>query len=361
MLVLVCASLPVAAAARCWDSCRLDFGAEIVGPEDMVLDQVTAGAPRLVVSAYDRRGDASGGGTGGLWAVDLRAGVPTARPLHVAGLEGCPLRPHGIALVQPDGDERTPRLYVISHNRPTDACPTAEGEACRGRLCHRIFVLRASGSDFVLEQALPTRGLRNPNDLVALPNGLVLLADTARNLPMLALEWARLWTSSRVMAFRDGSWTEVADDVRYASGIQASGDMLYVSSVFDEQVHVMRFDPASGDVVERYAPIHVGSGVDNLTWDTEGTALLVAAHPDQRAFVRHSRSAAEHSPSEVYRMNLACCAPTVQLLHRSEGCVIDAASVAVRYDDALYLGQVFGGGIARCTLPRSGRRAQIER
>jgi sugar lactone lactonase YvrE len=338
-------------------ACGPAFG-DMPGTEDFDVVRDADRGVRLLVSAYDRRVE----GEGGLWSVSVDPdGVRDVRRFD-ADAGGCPLRPHGVSFAR--GADGTARLYVVQHGLRDDEnagrCTLPRGSDGRV-LRHQVLVYRVERDALVFESRLADPLLRSPNDLSALPDGTLYVSNeiTDRTLLSALAEYVGLRAGSDVVHFdpHRGSapWRRVLRGPRFPNGVLASGDRLYVAGTLDRAVHVYRRDTRTGDLTQHLESVYVGSGVDNLMLD-EGSAdaLLTAAHPDLRAFLRHRLDPSSPSPWEIWRITPGGRKPAAVRLLRHDGRGVSAAATAARIGDAFYAGQVFGRGLTRClpVVPR---------
>ena len=300
----------------------------IPGPEDLELDTTDARGPRLLVSSFERRHDA---GDGRIVAVPLRdRGFGEPRVLTLTGRDGRVFAPHGIALARTSAG---PRLYVINHPAASE---------------HAVEVFAVDGDRLVFERRLMSPLLVDPNDLVARDDGQIYVTNTGASGLGGALGFVLGLRRGTVVHFRNGTWQPAVADIGYANGIAIDprGDVLYVAGFRDQAIHVFR---RTGAAWRREEPIHVGSGVDNLTWADDDT-LIAAAHPSLSAFMRHWRDGARRAPTEVYRIDVRRRrAP--ERIYTDQGAIVSAASTAILRNGWLYMGQVFDPQVVGCPLP----------
>jgi sugar lactone lactonase YvrE len=326
MLLAGCANLPQSNT----EGCQAIAG--IPGPEDLTLDR-WSDPPRLIVSSDDRRNPAN---PGKLLAVCLSGGMVTelSRRGEPAGLI---LHPHGIDLVQ--ARDGTLQLYVVTHPH--------RGEGSEAVIQYRlerdylVFQRRYSGSHLV-----------SPNDLAARPDGSFYVCnDSSARGGMLELILG-LRRSSVVYFDGLGTWSVAAERLAMANSAAIDRDRMYVSATRANRIYAFRI-AEDGRLIERRDLARV-RGPDNLTLD--GNTLLVAAHVNTIAFMRHARDPKKRSPSTVYAIALPS-GPTTALF-ADDGSRISGASVALRYKGLLYLGQVFEPFLLKCpvlgAVPRRG-------
>ena len=323
-----CASFSI----RALDDCVRLRG--LPGPEDMVLDTADSRRPRLLVSSQDRRQHDPMGEVlepGHIYAVDL-TGALAPMELPFAERDDYPFHPHGMDLVDVNGGQL---LYVINH---------------AVKNTHSIEVFRVEREQLVFMNRLWTEALVSPNDLVALPDGQLYVSNDHLYKGFAALLGNALsfgWSNVVRFNVESGRWIVAADGISFANGVEVRDNRLYVAATIDEGIYVYDRDPLSGSIGGPINFIEVGSGVDNLIWEDE-EHLLTAAHPDLFAFLDHLESAENPSPSEVYRVNVRTGA--VERIFSDDGRLISASSTAIRFENRLYVSQVFEPEILSCSL-----------
>jgi len=356
--LLLWLGLAPAAQAELFDRCDSMLG-DMPGPEDIDLDRTSAGAPRLLVSSYDRRNHEAGG----IWAIALKedtAGEAFRMPItgrDPGARSGCPLRPHGISIVRSSADEAT-RLYVINHAQPEDAArPGCDLDVAGERQLHSVVIFRVEQDRLVQEKTLADPALPSPNDLLALDNGHVYVTNevTSQGFLRSLLELGGLAHYSNVVELAPSASSTstsrvVATGMRYANGIARAAGRLFVAGLLDQEIFEFETDPASGRVGKLLRRIPVESGVDNLTWreSRSGERLIAAAHPSIFRFLRYLSDASHPSPSEVYEIDLTHDPVQVERIFSDNGKRISAVSTGLIYKQHLYLGQVFGRGVLDC-------------
>lgn len=306
----------------------------IWGPEDLEFDGGDARGPRLIVSAQKRRPQHSDD-PGHLLSVPLDgSNRGTAIDMAREGGEAT-IHPHGISLVKmPDGSRR---LFVIDH--------------VPGRPGH-VDVFNVDGDRLMAAGSLtPPEGfLPQPNDVAALDNGDVYVTNLSEHGATVSILRALVnLESGRVALHQGGRWSEPARGLGNANGIVAApgGKRLYVAASSDRYLYV--YDVTVGKLTPA-GKIKVGFGVDNLTWEVEGRTLLFAQHPRLLTFNSHGGDEHKHAPASIRRVDVSKPGAAPEQVYGDEGKQYNAASVAVRWMDELYLGQVFNQGVLRCSL-----------
>jgi len=286
------------------------------GPEDLAAHPDDPA--RFIVSCDPRR---EAHGTGVLVQVDLAAGTVTALE-RVDGTNLPAFRPHGISVVR--GEDGATRVYVISHEAPRSQA-----------------VLRYAweGAQLILEERiLAPAYLRSPNDLLALPDGTLFVANDYGPGKGSFL-WRNLRGARNCNVARrgpDGAWTNFATRLRMANSLATDGRELFVSTTRGGEILAYPLAGGAPRVVAR----KLGS-LDNLSWSSD-RQLLVARHPSNWRFYLHALGWRRTAPSEVWRIDPAAARPPARIF-ADNGERISAVSVAVEAPGpVLMLGQIFG-------------------
>lgn len=312
----------------------------VPGPEDFALDDVTYGGrrPRLIVSSQERRSTDPNGEflePGFIYSVPLsRNGeFETPERMSFVNRDDYPFHPHGLSLVEgPEGLE----LYVINHAL---------------KQSHSIEVFRVRRDELVFVRRLRSKLLVSPNDLVALPDGMLYISNDRLGAGVsAALCDYFAFGCGNVVHYSpaENLWRVAATDISFANGVEVRGDRLYVAGTMDQGIHVYQRDAFTGRVGAKTAFYDIGSGVDNLIWENDNQ-VLVAAHPDIFAFLDHVGDADNHSPSEVYRVD--ALTGRSQRIFADDGRLIDASATALMYAGRLFVTQVFDPELVSCALP----------
>ena len=143
---------------------------------------------------------------------------------------------------------------------------------------------------------------------------------------MAALPDGRMYVSNDRSA--KGGWNEIILGLRRSNIVFFDG---------------ARWSVAAGRPGGRSALATV-KGPDNLGLGGPD-GLLMASHADSLAFLRHTRSPRNLSPSHIYALDSGT--GSLRLLFADDGSRI-SASAAVRFGAALYLGQVFEPFVLKC-------------
>jgi SMP-30/Gluconolactonase/LRE-like region len=312
------------------------------GPEDLVVDRST-GRSRLLVSSCDRSNKSF---NGEIYEVDPATATPVPRPLQrEKGPEV--FRPHGIALV--NRRSTVPLLYVINHLSDKDK--TAHD---------RIEIFQVERDRLVaLPVAFTGAGIAHPNDLdvVFREPGNATIYVTNPMLSGAPFLWEALIgpRGSFVSSIdQETKKTKLVKGFRFPNGIAVSNRLLFVASSAEQRIFRYRLND-DDSIGEPDAVIHIGSAVDNITVDTDGS-LLVAAHASEWRFIRHASAGKKgtrplpFSPTEVWRISDPGGASpgTERIFPDPENRrAISGGSAAVCVDGDLFIGQIFGNFVLR--------------
>lgn len=293
--------------------------------EDIQIDHRTGIA---YLSAYDRRAVVAGEDvTGTILQLDLNSPEPTPQP----ALATIPsnFKPHGLSLLH--ADDGTTHLYVISH--------LSEER-------HRVeqFVRGPEETVFRHLQSIEDRLFSSPNDLVAIAEGLLFVAnDTgARNGFEQATEMLFARRLSPLVMYDTGTASVVRSDLASPAGINADAQHLYVAETGGKRLSVFRLDDLSGPP---HQTIDLPSAPDNIDIAEDGS-LWVAAHANTLALIRHFVDADSPAPSQVFRIDNETLQPVQAFLDLGDG--LSAGSVGATYGKWLLLGSITEPHILLC-------------
>lgn len=298
------------------------------GPEDFVLDTWHK-TPRLLISSHERREPAP---SGDIYSFDLNTGYskPLMRTGEPESLSA--FKPHGMDIRRHDGKTW---LYVILHD-PHNRSASDE---------HAIAVYAVEDEVLTFQSLLEDKTfLWSPNDLSVLPNGEIYATNDKRG--MLDVYLKRDTSEIVHYAPETGIWSVVAADVSYANGILAEESRVFVAATRSDCLMVY---PRNEDgTLGKGNKMLDMKGPDNIM-PFDGW-LLVVAHFDDIAFLRHEMNREKHSPSVVFLINPDDEEPgkSMKALYVDDGSQISAASTAFIWNGKLYVSQVFNPGIVIC-------------
>ncbi len=298
------------------------------GPEDFVFDKWHT-SPRLLISSLDRRDPTQ---LGDIYFFDLKTGYSNSM-LRVN-------EPDPPLLFRPKGmDIRRTHdktfLYVIIHN--------PHYNSKKGKSVIAIYQVLEKELKFVRLME-DSAHLWSPNDLSVLKNGEIYVTNDYHN----ELEVILGKKSSEIVHFspKNNRWSVVASDLSFANGILARLDRVFIAaSRSNKLIEYQRYNDGTLDKGKTLIEV---KGADNIM--PFGRKLLVAAHFNDVAYVRHIKNKEAFSPSVIFLIDPDTGIPEeiMKTIYVNDGNQISAASTAFIYKDKLYISQVFGSKIVVC-------------
>ena len=192
--------------------------------------------------------------------------------------------------------------------------------------------------------------LRSPNDILAVGSRKFYVTNDHRHpggWKRTAEDFLRL-ADSDVVFFDGTGFRVVAEGIVYPNGItmDPDGRTVFVASTTGHSILSYQRDPVSGALLfrERFA---VGTGVDNLEMDRDGT-LWIGAHPKMLAFLKNARDPESPSPSQV--LSLEPSSGVFQEIFSSRGDDLSTSSVAAVYGKWMLIGSVFDEHLLLCEM-----------
>jgi arylesterase/paraoxonase len=301
-----------------------------VGAEDITVDPSTGIA---FVSCTDRRAALRGETVqGAIYAYDLNAASPSL--VHLTENIAFTFHPLGISFYQSEQGQKF--LFVVNRG---------VGEKTRGStVSMKIEIFEFKAGKLVHLETITDRSMTSPNDILAVgPRQFYVTNDHGFSLPILQMAEDFLQLSFAYILYYDGTeMKKAARNLSYANGIGISPDgrNLYASSTIKGYVRVFSRDAASGALKEK-GDIKLKTGVDNIDVDEDGN-LYLACHPKLLTFMKHSKDASKHSPSQVLKIHPAGQeAYEIDEVFLNHGEMLSGSSVAMAYKDRLLIGSVF--------------------
>lgn len=301
---------------------------DVPGAEDLAISRE---GRFLIVSSDDRAGRRDGQRSqGALYKIDLDD--PTLSPRLLTKGFTQRLHPHGISLLSLDST--TYRLLVINH-------VGNYRDMGMGDTRHYVEEFLLEGDTLTHQKTYEDEILAHPNDIVAIGPVQFYFTNSqgARNKLELFTENYLGWSKSSV-GFYDGiSFRKVADELPYANGINYDPlkDQVYVATSRDFQLRV--YSRQVGGALQLQEMIDCGTGVDNIEIDDEGN-LWIGAHPDLLTFASFASGRQPKAPSEVITVRWEGDGPEVERVYIDDGDEVSASSVAIPFEDKLFIGNV---------------------
>lgn len=246
--------------------------------------------------------------------------------------------PHGMSLLYTNG---IVTLYVISHRAP-------------GSSFLEVFQAARTNSSVRLSHVYSTGIISagQPNDLRVLDDGtLVISHDQLKGRSLYPALLFNIRTAP--LTYYDGRrFYPLPHRAVMGNGIvhrQEKGKtILYRADTGGRCLDKIELYFDKGRVSTRLLQrIALPAAPDNLSLDPEGN-IYIACHYSFSLFMAHARDPQLPAPSLVYRLDTS---NTLHLVYADPGREIPAASVAVPFDNTLYLGQVFGDFVLAGELP----------
>jgi arylesterase/paraoxonase len=258
---------------------------------------------------------------GGLYLIDLKN--DNYKPIHLTNDFKKPFAPHGISMFQKDS---ITTIAVINH--------TLEGEFIE------IFTL--VDTQLTHQKTLKNEKIFSPNDIVLLDETRFYFTNDHKykhGVQRLAEDYLGL-AISNVIYFDGKNYSEVADGIAYANGINfdVKRNLLFVASPRKFLIKVyQKNEDASLNLIEE---IDCKTGVDNIEFD-EDFNLWVGSHPNLIHFTAYAKGDKENSPSEIIKIKYAKKgAYTIEQIYMEEGNNMSASTVAAPFGNLILTGNV---------------------
>ncbi|MEM9934632.1 MAG: SMP-30/gluconolactonase/LRE family protein [Bacteroidota bacterium] len=285
----------------------------------------------LILSSDDRAGRRDGQGQQGhLYKLDLTDS--SSLPLLLTQDFTDPFYPHGISMI-PLNDS-VHRILVVNHIWGDEFSLAAKE--------HTIEVFDLWGDSLVHVKKIVDASMISPNDIVALDAARFYFTNDhgyTEGLGKLAEEYLGLAVSN-VVYYDGSSFTEVADGIAYANGINYDGEknLLYVASPRGFLVKVYeREEDGSLTFVEN---IDCETGVDNIEIDPDGQ-IWIGAHPSLLHFAAYAEGRNPIAPSEVITIDYTSKGNyKVNSLYIEDGSHMSAATIAIPVEGKIFVGNV---------------------
>lgn len=294
------------------------------GPEDMVLDSAN-GNVRILASCNERN-DANQPFSE-IMSYDI-----TSKAVSTLSRIGMPesidFNPHGFYLQIVDGKKY---LYIVNHYKD-------------GRKINSIVLLELIGDELHFRKEYRSELMISPNEVCALPNGSFYFTNDMGSDDFVYEQLLNKFGGSVVYCDNDGNCKYAEEKLAFPNGLEYKDGQLFLATT--RNYGLFRYDiEADGSLLNK-TKINSINGMDNIRW--YGNQLIVAVHPDEIAFVKHSTDEKYYSPSWIYSIDIAT--GDSKLLYKNGGWEISASSTALIYGDYLYISQVFGNFLLKVKI-----------
>ena len=310
------------------------------GPEDIVLDTFSTSYPRILASCLQRRNGKD------VYAeiCEVNLKNDSYKILKRSNEpQGMVFRPHGFDLVKNLKGEIL--LYCVSHNEEKKE--------------HSIIVYTVFADHLQFKEKLDSPLLVSPNDVTADCTGEIFVTNDARKRGSTMESLLKLKTSN-VVGYHPANqqWSVAADRFSYANGIAINhcpSDNVLLSTIRSNKLYMLQYHPKAlisnkpdpKNQTDSYSVKTIAKlkGLDNITFITDND-ILVTAHLNQIAFLKHYKDPKNISPTVVYRVNKNT--GEYKAVYSNDGSDISGGSTALYYNGKLYISQVFEPFLLKC-------------
>ena len=301
------------------------FGGEIIkkinlpGAEDIAISRKDSFA--IISSTSGRELPSTNKEFGGLYYLDLKN--ENYEPIHLTVNFKKPFAPHGISMIKIDSIYK---ILAISHTDNN----------------HSIEVFELSGKKLEHLKTLKHPTMVSPNDVKIIDEHRFYYTNDhkyTKGMMRLLEDYGGL-SVSNVMYFDGENYTEVADGIAYANGINIdkNRNLLFVASPRKFLVKVFKIK--NDNSLEFIENIDCKTGVDNIEFDIDGN-LWVGAHPNLIHFAEYAKGNKEISPSEIIKINYKGKGDYfIEQIYMEDGTEMSASTVAVTFEDLILTGNV---------------------
>lgn len=294
------------------------------GAEDITVDSTTGA---VFISCDDRRCRAkkhSENCVGEIFLLQAQDTFPRIKPLAQKFSQEQPFHPHGISFRRWNSESAT--LAVINHRSKKETT---------------LEIFDYQNTQLIHKQTISSpEFLRSPNDIAIAGKGTYLFTNDHYATKRFGQFWESLWhlRKSSVVLYQQAAFQVLIPKLLYANGItlDSSGKRLFVSLVQDKCVRVYSVN-IKNQVVSFEKDIHLGTGPDNLEWDSFGN-LWVACHPKPFQFLKHAFFG-KIAPSQI--LTIGGIEGRVQEVYYNAGGFVSGASTAAPWKHKLFIGTVF--------------------
>ncbi len=291
----------------------------LVGAEDIMVSRIDSFA---IISSTDRgKFPNEEQEVGGLYLINLRSlGFKT---IHLTKHFDRPFAPHGISMYKKDS------IYTIAAINHTK-----EGEF--------IEIFKMIEDQFTHHKRIKNQLIYSPNDLVLLDEDRFYFTNDHKykeGFGKLAEDYLGL-AISNVVYFDGKNFSEVADGIAYANGINydKNRNLLFVASPRGFLLKVYKTnDNGSLTFVE---DIDCGTGIDNIEFDKEGS-IWIGSHPSLLTFASYAKGKKEKSPSEIIKIAYNKKGDyKIEQIYMEDGSEMSASTVATTFGNLIFAGNV---------------------
>ena len=267
---------------------------------------------------------------GAIYKLEIDSGQTLTPIPHTYSSE---FNPHGISFLQSDTSQF---LFVVNHN--------SDGNF--------IEKFRYYNDTLYHEMSYQDEQMCCPNDVVAIDqNSFYVTNDhSAMGKKWRFLEDYLRVPMSYVLYFDGAYFSKVIERVSYANGINVSNDgtYLYLTATTSGKMYTYSIEEDGMLVLESTTKLK--TGVDNIHVDPSGN-IWIGAHPKLLDFVMHSSDPVRLSPSQVLKLTpMDDFEYEIDQIYLNDGSEISGSSVALPYNEEVFIGVVFENKLLRIKL-----------
>ncbi len=264
------------------------------GPEDFVLDSCVT-PPRLLIACDNRRkGERK---EGCIWQYRIGDSLATLFPIDFKDYTSS-FHPLGVSNWEN-------YLFVINFVTPKQS---------------EVLRFKINAKELVFDTVFRHKNLSYANDLFAQGKERFLISKYKT-------------LNGKLVAYNNGEYNVLDRGIKMPNSVIQFGDSILLSTTLSGKI--IWYD-ASNKYKRKALFKHI-KGADNLS----GTQrqLLVASHPNFRAFLKHYRSKENPSPTVLYSLNTI--SKEKKIIYQDSGRLISAGSGGLFYKGNLYISQIF--------------------
>ena len=258
---------------------------------------------------------------GGLYFIDLKSN--NFKPIHLTKDFTKPFAPHGISMFQKDS---TITIAAINH--------TVKGEF--------IEIFNLVDKKLTHQKTLQNDKIFSPNDIVLLDENHFYFTNDHKykeGLGRLAEDYLGL-SISNVVYFDGENYSEVADGIAYANGINldTKRNLIFVASPRKFLIKV--YQKNRDNSLSFIEDLDCKTGVDNIEFD-ENNHLWVGAHPNLLHFAAYAKGKEKYSPSEIIKIDYKGKEDyRIEQIYIEDGKSMSGSTVAATFGNLIFMGNV---------------------
>ena len=264
------------------------------GPEDFVIDSCLT-SPRLLIACDNRRkGERK---EGSIWQYRLKDSLATPFPIDFKEYTSS-FHPLGISNWEK-------YLFVINFVTPKKS---------------EVIRFEITADKLVFDTVFRHKHLSYANDLFAQGKERFLISKYKT-------------LNGKLVAYDNGVYSVLDRGIKMPNSVIQFGDSILLSTTLSGKI--IWYD-ASNNYKRKTLFKHI-KGADNLSGTQ--TQLLVASHPDFRAFIKHFHSKENPSPTLLYSLNTIT--REKKIIFQDTGKLISAGSGGILFNGDLFISQIF--------------------